>query len=236
MASRQEQKEQARKERMELERKEAAAAARRKRVQMVFGGLLGLGVLAAVVVLAMSALGGDDETEAGTTQTTANGELPALPAQEESDFTKAAEKAGCTLLHPPSEGAGHEEKQFKPEDYKTNPPTSGSHFPTWYDDGVYAPGSVPDLGQLVHTLEHGRINVQYRPGTSEDVVQKLEAFLAETDGYHMLLYENTTDMEYEVAATAWLHSLGCPEYNDRVPDALRTFRQRYIDKGPETVP
>jgi hypothetical protein len=45
----------------------------------------------------------------------------------------------------------------------------------------------------VHTLEHGRINLQYKEGTSSDDVLKLEALFAEqSEGYHMLLYQNTT--------------------------------------------
>jgi hypothetical protein len=42
-------------------------------------------------------------------------------------------------------------------------------------------------------------------------------------------------MKYAVAATAWGHLLGCNQMNDKVFDALRTFRERYIDKGPEAV-
>ena len=67
-------------------------------------------------------------------------------------------------------------------------------------------------------------------------VAQLEALLAENeDGYHMLLFENPTGMESAVAATAWTHSVTCPEMNDKVFDAFRTFRDRYIDKGPERV-
>ena len=43
-------------------------------------------------------------------------------------------------------------------------------------------------------------------------------------------------MDAPVAATAWTHSLTCPAMNDKVFDAIRTFRARYIDKGPENVP
>ena len=89
---------------------------------------------------------------------------------------------------------------------------------------------------LVHTLEHGRIDVQYKPGTPDETVEQLEALLAESDGYHMLLFENTTGMKYEVAATTWEHGVVCPKMNDKVFDAIRTFRARYIDKGPENVP
>ena len=236
MASRQEEKEARRKERQELERKEAAAAARKKRLQLVGGGLLAVAAIAAVVIAIGAAAGGGDEQEASAPSSDAAAAVK-LPAQETSDYEAAAKAAGCTLSNPEYEGAGHEEKDFKPSDYKTNPPTSGSHFPDWYDDGVYDPGTTANLGMLVHTLEHGRINVQYKKGTPAADVAKLEALLAEqNDGYHMLLYENTTGMTPAVAATAWTHSLTCDEMNDKVFDAIRTFRARYIDKGPETVP
>ena len=89
----------------------------------------------------------------------------------------------------------------------------------------------------VHTLEHGRIDVQYRKGTPAATIQKLEALLAEqSGGYHMLLFENETEMPYEVAATAWGQLLGCKRMSDDVFDALRTFRMEYVDKGPEAVP
>jgi hypothetical protein len=133
-------------------------------------------------------------------------------------------------------GRNHADKTFTVADYRTNPPTSGTHFPQWAQDGIYAPGNAPQLGMLVHTLEHGRIDVQYKPGTPKPVEQQLEALLAEQEGgYHMLLFENPTGMRYQVAATAWTHLLGCPRMNDRVFDALRAFRSKYVDQGPETV-
>jgi len=236
MASRQEEKEARRKERMERERKDAAAAARRKRLQLVGGGLLGLVAIAAVVVAILAASGGgDDEQEASAPA--AGSAAAQLPEQQTTDMAAAAKAAGCTLTNPAFEGASHEQKDFAASDYKTNPPTSGNHFPDWYDDGVYEPGTTDNLGMLVHTLEHGRIDVQYKKGTPKADVARLEALLAEqNDGYHMLLFENTTGMQPQVAATAWTHSLSCPDMNDKVFDAIRTFRARYIDKGPETVP
>jgi hypothetical protein len=237
VASRQEEKEARRRERLERERREAAAAARRKRLQLAGGALLGLAALAAVVVAAAIGFGGgNDEQEAQAPSDSASAAIK-LPAQATSDYEAAAKAAGCRLENPAYEGADHAEKNFKASDYKTNPPTSGTHFPEWYDDGVYEPGTTPNLGMLVHTLEHGRIDVQYKKGTPKATVAKLEALLNEqNEGYHMLLFQNTTDMPYEVAATAWTHSLVCPSMNDKVFDAIRTFRARYIDKGPENVP
>jgi hypothetical protein len=237
VASRQEEKERRRRERLERERKEAAAAARRKRLQLGGGVLLGLAALAAVVAAVAIGLGGNDEQEARAPSSDANAAAAKLPEAQTSDYKAAAKAAGCKLENPPYEGAGHEQKDFKPSDYKTNPPTSGTHFPDWYEDGVYEPGTTPNLGKLVHTLEHGRIDVQYKKGTPKATVAKLEALLQEqNEGYHMLLFENTTGMPYAVAATAWTHLLGCPSMNDKVFDAIRTFRSRYIDKGPEKVP
>jgi hypothetical protein len=235
VASRQEEKERRRQERLERERADKRAVARRKRLQIVGGGVLAVAALAAVIIAVVIGAGGSDasdEQAAEAPQAAVN-----LPAQQTSDYEEAAKAAGCTLTNPAYEGAGHEDKEFTAADYKTNPPTSGPHTPDWYQDGVYAPGDVPELGKLVHPLEHGRILVQYKPGTPPETVEQLEAFLAEqSDGYHMMLFENTTNMDAQIAATAWTHSLTCPTMNDEVFDALRTFRARYIDKGPENVP
>ena len=239
MASRQEQKEQRRQERLAREQAEAKAAARRKRLQYVVGGLLALAAVAGVVVLLAVGLGGDDGADPGQPGDISEAAAEVeLPVQQTSDLDGAAKAAGCRVTHPEIEGATHDpDKQFQASDYETNPPTSGNHSPDWYDDGIYEPRSTPELGKLVHTLEHGRINLQYKEGTPRGDVVKLEALFAEqSDGYHMLLYQNTTGMDAAVAATAWGHSVTCPTMNDKVFDALRTFRASYIDKGPETVP
>jgi hypothetical protein len=234
VSSRQQEKERRRQERLEREQAEAKRAARRKRMQLAFGGLLAVAAIAGVAVAIIISTGGDD---AGDGPAKASDTAAAkLPQQATSDIKEAAKAAGCTLNNPAYEGANHEQKDFQASDYKTNPPTSGNHTPDWYEDGIYAPGDTPELGKLVHPLEHGRIEVQYKKGTDAETVGKFEALLAEEqDGYHMLLFENTTGMESAVAATAWTHSLTCPEMNDKVFDAIRTFRARYIDKGPEKV-
>jgi Protein of unknown function (DUF3105) len=237
VASRQEEKERRRQERLERERKEAAAAARRKRLQLVGGGVLALAAVAAIVVAILAAAGGGDDEQEASGPSSADAAAVRLPEQATSDINEAAKAAGCTLTNPEFEGQNHEDKEFKASDYATNPPTSGNHTPDWYDDGVYEPGTTQSLGMLVHTLEHGRIDVQYKKGTPKADVARLEALLNEqNEGYHMLLFENTTGMDAQVAATAWTHSLTCPKMNDKVFDAIRTFRARYIDKGPETVP
>jgi hypothetical protein len=235
VSSRQEEKQRRREERMAREQAEKASAARRQRVQLAGGALAGIAVIVAVVLLISGALGGSSKGSEGDPAKPAGNVT--LPAQQIGDIAAAAKAAGCKLSNPPIEGRNHEQKDFTAADYKTNPPTSGNHFPEWYQDGVYNAGDTPNLGMLVHTLEHGRIDVQYKPGTPKHTVAELEALLAEqSDGYHMLLFQNTTNMPAQIAATAWGHSLTCPQFNNKVFDAIRTFRARYIDQGPEDVP
>jgi hypothetical protein len=230
MSSRQEEKERRKRERQEAEQAAQAGTARKKRMQLVFGGIVGLVAVVAAVVLVLGVFGGgNDEVSV------AKGDA-AIPAQKQSDLKKAAAAAGCKLVDPPNEGAGHEEKTFKASDYKSNPPTSGAHFPTWYDDGIYAAGDTPELGRVVHTLEHGRIDIQYKPGTPAKTIAQLETLYNQLDGgYHMLLFQNETSMPFAVAASAWEHYLGCPTMNPQVFDAIRAFRLAHIDKGPEVV-
>jgi Protein of unknown function (DUF3105) len=240
VSSRQEEKQRRREERLAREAAEKAAAARRQRMTIAGAVVAGLAVVAVVVLLVSGTLGGGDDAETAadvpSTEELADENIT-LPEQQIGDLSAAAKAAGCKVSNPPIEGRGHDTKNFTAADYKTNPPTSGNHFPQWYDDGIYAPGKTPNLGMLVHTLEHGRIDVQYKPGTPTHTVKQLEAFLAEQeDGYHMLLFENSTNMDAQIAATAWGHSLTCPQFNNKVFDALRTFRAQYIDQGPEDVP
>jgi|GEM_PF-1332776 len=234
MSSRQEEKERRRQEREARELAATAATARHRRLLYMAGGLGSVLAVAAVLVLALGLLGGsdDDKTSARTPNLRAQ-----VPPPRNADLKSAAAAAGCRLITAPIEGNQHYDREFKAADYRTNPPTSGDHNPIWYQDGIYAPGSTPHLGMLVHPLEHGRIELQYEPGTPKATVDRLATLLhGESGGYHMLLFQNTTKMPYTIAASAWGHYLGCPSMNEQVFDALRDFRAAYIDKGPEIVP
>jgi hypothetical protein len=215
MAHRAEEKERRRRERIEREEAARRAAARKRTLQLGAGVVGGLVIIAVIVVLVAGGGGGGDDKV------------------DPNKLTADAKAAGCTFTSFKSEGRTHTAGKVT---YKTNPPTSGNHNPDWYQDGIYNPGDVPRLGMLVHPLEHGRIEVQYKPGTPQNAIDQLEALVGESDGYHMLMFQNTTGMQAQVAATAWGHSLTCPKMNDQVFDAIRTFRTSYIDKGPEAVP
>ena len=234
MSSRQEEKERRRQERLEREQAEARAAGRRQRLQLVVGGVLAAAAIAAVVIAVTSSGGDGGNGDGGATSKGAN--VP-IPARKERDLQKAAKAAGCVLLDPKEEGSTHVNSDVN---YKSNPPTSGDHNPTPSDDGIYASGNTPAKENYVHTLEHGRVEIQYRPGTPERRIDQLETLFNEkvngTEGYHTLLFENNTNMTYAVAATAWTHLLGCKTFDDGAFDAIRAFRETYVDKGPEFVP
>jgi hypothetical protein len=233
MASRQEEKQARRRAREEQEAAERKAEAHRKRLQLVLGAVLAVGIVVGIV-LAIAA-GGSGDGGSGPKQASANTGVK-LPEQQTTDMQAAAKAAGCTVKTEKDEGRGHADKTFKPADYKTNPPTSGTHYPVAAQDGIYAPDNPPALGESTHALEHGRIGVQYKPGTSPQLIKQLESLAGENGGYHMLLFQNTTGMKPAVAATAWDQSLKCPTPGPKMWDALRTFRDRYLDKGPESVP
>jgi hypothetical protein len=236
MASRQEEKEARRKARLEQEAAERRAESNRKRLQMVLGGVLAVAIVAGVVIAVLAGGGSGGSGGDGGPRTASAASKIKLPDPRTTDLQAAAKAAGCTVKTEKDEGRGHEDKTFTEADYKTNPPTSGTHYPVAAQDGIYEPGNSPALGESTHSLEHGRIDVQYKPGTSKDVIAKLEAFVGENGGYHMLLFENTTKMQPALAATAWDQSLKCDRVTDSTWDALRTFRDRYLDKGPENVP
>ena len=161
----------------------------------------------------------------------------AARGRRSSGCDNAAQAAGCELRSPRNEGAAHESREFTAADYRSNPPTSGTHFPQWAADGVYEPGTTPPLGELVHALEHGRVQLQYAEDAAPETPARLRLLVDELEGgYHLLLFQNRTGMPYAVAATAWDQLIGCPAMNEQVFDALRAFRNTYVDKAPEVIP
>ncbi len=236
MSSRQEEKQRRRKEREEAERKAQAQAARTRRLQIVGGALVGIAVIAVAIILVVSGGGSDGGNGSGNASATASSGVQ-LPAQTITNLDEAANAAGCTLKSPAVEGRGHTTGKVE---YKTNPPTSGEHNPEPAADGVYEPGNTPSPEHYVHSLEHGRIEFQYQSGSPQKTIDTLVALFNEplngSPGYHALVFENNTGMQAAVAATAWGQMITCPELTDAAIDALRAFRERYTDKGPEFIP
>jgi hypothetical protein len=219
MAHRAEEKERRRQERIGREEAARRAAARKRTLQLGGGLIAGLVVIAVIVVVVAGGGGGGGD-KVDTTKLTAD-----------------AKAAGCTFGQFKSEGRTHTAGKVT---YKTNPPTSGNHNPTPAQDGIYRAGNTPPKENFVHSLEHGRIEFQYKPGASAADVAKLRALAEEpindTPGYHMLMFENNTNMPTEFAAAAWTKSITCGQLTPQAIAAMREFRKAYTDKGPEFIP
>jgi hypothetical protein len=232
VSSRQQEKEKRRQERLAREQADAARTTRLRRVQLLLGGLLAAAAVAAIVIVVTSGGGGSGKSKNPNGSSTPGA---TIPKQRLADLAQAAKAAQCAVHTYPIEGRTHVDSKVK---YKTNPPTSGNHNPNPSLDGVYDPGNTPAKENFVHTLEHGRVEIQYKPGTSAHRIAQLETLQAETlkglPGYKTLLFQNNTGMKYAVAATSWGHLIGCNSFNDRTFDALRAFRAKYIDTGPES--
>jgi hypothetical protein len=161
--------------------------------------------------------------------------------EEVEDVEEGAAAAGCELESFRAKSNVHVSEQDPPVQYSSNPPTSGRHDPVPAEDGAYS--VAPDLQRLVHTLEHSRVIVWFKPDLSTDARASLKAYY-DHDSQLMVLVPNT-NMDYDVAATAWNRKpgrygtgrlLGCPEYSGNVFTALEAFKERNRGKGPELIP
>jgi hypothetical protein len=248
MASRKEEKERLRQQRLAAERAAASSGHRRLIAGYIVAGLLALAVVAGLVVVIAS--GGSDGgvdacenahiknaggTSRGLEPDCREGTPP--PAIKVADLEISAEQANCELrLNLPQEGATHVPNS-EPVRYRTTPPTSGNHNPVPINDGAYITPVTSDTSQEtnvrneVHAMEHGRIEIHYKPSLPEDQQLALKGVF-DQDPNGMLLFPDP-DMPYDVAVTAWTNMVACPTYNEGVLDVIRNFRDTYRGNGPE---
>jgi hypothetical protein len=226
--------------RRERERREAEARAAQRRKKLVgYGGGAALAVAAIAVIVLLAAGGNGAEGQGGGDVFPEGGDVP---EQAEFEIEAAAEAAGCELRSERGSGVtDHTTTLEERVDYTTNPPTHGRHYVEPVKDGLYH--EAPTDEQLVHNLEHGRVIVWVKPGLPEDARQSIRALFDE-DSYQMVVVPRS-NMRPAVAATAWNRdpdpggtgrTLACPEWNEGVVDAIRTFRDEHRSNGPEPIP
>jgi hypothetical protein len=250
MASRKEEKERLRAQRLAAERAAQSGGRRRLMAGYVVAGVLALAVIVGLVaVIASGGSGGGGGTDACSNAHIKNsgGTFRGLdpdcregtppPGLQFADLKVSADRAGCQVkLDLPDEGNTHVPNSTDVK-YGTVPPTSGNHNPVPIDDGAYKTPITSDTNKPtnirneVHAMEHGRIEIHYRPSLPEDQQLAVKGvFDADPDG--MLLYPDP-DMPYDVAVTAWTNEVVCPKYNPVVLDVIRNFRDTYRGNGPE---
>jgi hypothetical protein len=243
---REEERQRLREARERRESKQSKSGQRRVIAVYAVAGLFGVAVLAGVVsVIASSGGGGGGAAHINQASGSTNGVEPderegaEVAAMKVADLQKAVNQAGCVVRRElRDEGKSHLPPTAPAPAYETNPPTSGNHAegPFQQADGAYS--EMPDEIFIVHTLEHGRMEIQYSPDLAEEDQLELKG-LYETMFGGTLLFPNEK-MRYEVAATTWTNLLGCPEYKGAVTlDAIRAFGRetwgRYGGEGAGAV-
>jgi hypothetical protein len=136
---------------------------------------------------------------------------------------KAAEQARCYLLrHLKPEPSKETAPDAPAPKYGSNPPTSGPYVEPPYQqaDGAYL--VMPELTDVVGSLNRGRMAIQYAPDLAESSQLELKG-LYDTMYGGTLFFPNET-MEFAVAATTWTNLLGCTSFNGQdTLDAIRAF-------------
>lgn len=258
--TRKEERERMRQERLAAQ--QAASASEKRRLYLGYG-VAGLIVAAIVIGLGVAIAGGGDGEQTG--RDAEGNEFPELayiqdeigavppamepdgregttpPEQQTGILEDAAEAANCELqLNLPEEGNSHFSNEDREVDYKTSPPTSGDHYAgNETGSGALADGAYlnyPPITRVVHSLEHGRVAIHYSPDLPEAEQLEIKGLFEESpEG--MLLFPNPEMDDYEVAITAWTQLAGCESYEGVATlDVLRTFRDTYLNKGPEFFP
>ena len=240
---REEERERLRQARQEREQKQAGSAKRRLMIGYGAAGVVGIIVLIGIVAVIVSAANKNDSGNAHIDQQSGstNGVQPdtrsgtTVAAVKVTNLEEAAKKAGCDLrLHLPEEGHEHIPPTAPTPEYKTNPPTSGNHVEPPYQqaDGAYK--EMPQEIDFVHSMEHGRLEIQYSPGPLRKRAAGTDrALRIDVRGDAALPEHN---MPYEVAATTWRNLLGCNEYKGAITlDAIRDFGKQTWGHGREPV-
>jgi hypothetical protein len=238
MASRREQKEQLRKER---EQRESAGKAEQRRKQLIGYGVGGAIVVVAVIVAVVLLGGGGGSSSASGDVLPDGGSYP--EPRDDVEVPAAAKAAGCELESFPAKSREHLADLSQEVEYASKPPTSGQHYQVAAEDGAYE--DPPDVKELVHTLEHGRVIIWFKKSLPADQRAALKKYY-DDDSYQIVLVPDTTGMKYAVAVTAWNRDpepngtgqlLGCMKYDgNEIFTAIESFKDENRSRGPEPVP
>jgi hypothetical protein len=223
-----------RQERIDAEERESRSGS--SRLILTYAIVSTVVIVIGVVIFLLVSGGGGDSGEGGDAHINVNqamgntnGVQPderagiAPPRATVFDLDQAAKEAGCKVeLKLKDEGHVHLPQNSPPPNYETNPPTSGNHVEPPYQqaDGAYS--EEPKEIDTVHSLEHGRMEIQYSPDLPEKAQLELIG-LYDTMYGATLLFPNDK-MPYEVAATTWTNLLGCKTYKGKATlEAIRAF-------------
>jgi hypothetical protein len=165
-----------------------------------------------------------------------------LRSRDEDDEQSVAQvmrAAGCTYQEFPAVQAAHiADDNATPEEWNSDPPTTGPHFGTPVIWGEYEQPVQP--ARAVHNLEHGGIWIAYGDDVPAAEIENLRRFYRD-DATAMLLAP-MPKLGDEIALAAWFQPAEgeegeakgalarCKRFDE---DAFEEFRDTYRFKGPE---
>jgi hypothetical protein len=149
----------------------------------------GVAVLSLLALLALIYFEGRDTPPADNPQVT------------EEARAAGREAAGSTGLKTfPEAGRNHIAANEQPDNWNSNPPTSGDHLAAPLPPGVY--DNDQDMRALVHNLEHGYVVILYK-NLPQDQLGQLREFAEARDGSKLVLAPYSGLEQDGVALAAW---------------------------------
>lgn len=133
----------------------------------------------------------------------------------------------------PDDGRGHITEGQGGGPYSSTPATSGEHWPTPTNWGIYTNSLPEEL--ILHNLEHGGLVIWYQPADigTEDLAA-LQAWVqsqVQSERYKVLLSPwDGADFEHAIAVTSWNWLLYLDETDT---DQLRQFLDDHYGDAPE---
>jgi hypothetical protein len=125
----------------------------------------------------------------------------------------------------PMAGQDHIDPSEQPDNWNSNPPTSGDHLQNPLPPGVY--DNEQDMRALVHNQEHGYVVILYK-GIPPDQVDQLRQFVEARDASKLVLAPYSGLEANGVALTAWQNL----EILQRVNmDVVQAFVNDYMVPG-----
>lgn len=121
--------------------------------------------------------------------------------------------------------------------YNSNPPSSGAHFNSPANWGVYDYEAHDQI--FLHNLEHGGVWIAYRPNVSQEVVRALQSIVDDVGGAQSakIIMVPRPLNDTDIAIVAWSRVLKFDlvdgAFTEQQTEDVREFHRQFRNSGPE---
>lgn len=133
----------------------------------------------------------------------------------------------------PIEGAKHVADGTKVE-YHTNPPSSGAHYQSPVDWGVYDKPLADEA--FVHNLEHGGVWISYKSSIPAAAKDKLISLAKSYRSKVILSPRDANDKDIAVVSWGRVYKFNLNPDGGFDENSVRNYIAKYKNTGPEIVP